>query len=143
MKNVSFCFKHACFKNWCFVLFFTSALTSVSFVITTKAAEVSSSIDTLSSTPHIRTLAASCAACHGTNGNAIAGNCVLAGIDTHYFITQMLAFKDGGRPATVMHHHAKGLNVDEINLLASYFSQQKRVPNIAPTPQKLKADHDN
>ena len=143
MKNVSFCFKHACFKNWCFALFFTSALTSVSFAITAKAAEVLSSIDTLSSTPHIRTLAASCAACHGTNGNAVAGNSVLAGMDTSYFIAQMLAFKDGGRPATVMHHHAKGLNVDEINLLASYFSQQKRVTNIAPTPQKLKADHDN
>ena len=143
MKNVSFCFKHACFKNWCFALFFTSALTSVSFAITAKAAEVLSSINTLSSTPHIRTLAASCAACHGTNGNAAASSVVLAGMDAHYFITQMLAFKDGSRPATVMHHHAKGLNVDEINLLASYFSQQKRVTNIAPTPQKLKADHDN
>ena len=149
MKNVSFCFKHACFKNWFFALFFTSALTSVSFAITAKAAEVLSSIDTLSSTPHIRTLAASCAACHGTNGNAVvggnavAGNVVLAGMDSNYFITQMLAFKDASRPATVMHHHAKGLNVDEINLLASYFSQQKRVPNIAPTPQKLRADHEN
>ena len=143
MKNVSFCFKHACFKNWCFALFFISALTSVSFAITAKAAEVLSSIDTLSSTPHIRTLAASCAACHGTNGNAVVGNAVLAGMDAHYFITQMLAFKDGSRPATVMHHHAKGLNVDEINLLASYFSQQKRVANLAPTPQKLKADHEN
>ena len=138
MRNNSFCF-----KNWFFALFFISALTSVSFAITAKAAEVLSSIDTLSSTPHIRTLAASCAACHGTNGYAVAGNSVLAGMDTNYFITQMLAFKNGSRPATVMHHHAKGLNVDEINLLASYFSQQKRVTNIAPTPQKLKADHDN
>ena len=143
MKNVSFCFKNLCFKNRFFALFLTSVLTSVSFAITAKAAEVLSSIDTLSNTPHIRTLAASCAACHGTNGNAVAGNSVLAGMDTSYFIAQMLAFKDGGRPATVMHHHAKGLNVDEINLLASYFSQQKRVTNIAPTPQKLKADHEN
>ena len=143
MKNVSFCFKHACFKSWFFALFFTSALTSVSFAITAKAAEVLSSIDTLSNSPHIRTLAASCAACHGSNGNAVVGNAVLAGMDANYFITQMLAFKDGNRPATVMHHHAKGLNVDEINLLASYFSQQKRVTNTAPTSQKLKADHDN
>ena len=143
MRNNSFCFKNSCFKNRFFALFLTSVLTSVSFAITAKAAEVLSSINTLSSTPHIRTLAASCAACHGTNGNAAASNVVLAGMDAHYFITQMLAFKDGSRPATVMHHHAKGLNVDEINLLASYFSQQKRVTNIAPTPQKLKADHDN
>ena len=130
-------------KNWFFTLFITSILTSVSVACTAKAAEVSFSIDTLSNTPHIRTLAASCAACHGTSGNAVAGNAVLAGMDANYFITQMLAFKDGGRPATIMHHHAKGLNVDEINLLASYFSQQKRVANIAPTPQKLKADHEN
>ena len=143
MRNNRFCFINLCFKNQFFALFFTSVLTSVSFAITAKAAEVLSSLDTLSSTPHIRTLAASCAACHGSNGNAVAGNAVLAGMDANYFITQMLAFKDGNRPATVMHHHAKGLNVDEINLLASYFSQQKRVTNIAPTPQKLKADHDN
>lgn len=139
MKNDSNCFKHLCFKIW----FFSVLLTSVSFAITAKAAEVLSSIDTLSNTPHIRTLAASCAACHGTNGNALAGNAVLAGMDANYFVTQMLAFKDGSRPATVMHHHAKGLNVDEINLLANYFSQQKRVANVAPIPQRLRADYGN
>ena len=143
MRNDSFCFKNSFLNNWFFLLFFTSFITSVSSAITAKAAEVLSSIDTLSNTPHIRTLAASCAACHGTNGNAVAGNVVLAGMNTNYFITQMLAFKDGSSPATVMHHHAKGLNVDEINLLASYFSQQKRAANIAPTPQKLKADYEN
>ena len=130
-------------KIWFFALFFTSAITSVSFAITAKAAEVLSFTDTLSNTPHIRTLAASCAACHGSNGNAVAGNAVLAGMDANYFVTQMLAFKDGSRPATVMHHHAKGLNVDEINLLANYFSQQKRVAKVAPISQQLKASHDN
>ena len=139
MKNDSKCFKHLCFKIWVF----SALLTSVSFAITAKAAEVLFSIDTLSNTPHIRTLASSCAACHGTNGNALAGNAVLAGMDANYFITQMLAFKDGGRPATVMHHHAKGLNVDEINLLANYFSQQKRAANVAPIPQRLRADYGN
>lgn len=141
MKNDNLCFKYSYLKNWFFALYLI--LTSVSFATTAKAAEVLSSIDNLSNTPHIRTLAASCAACHGTNGNAAAGNTVLAGMDANYFITQMLAFKDGGRPATVMHHHAKGLNVDEINLLANYFSQQKRVVNVAPMSQQLKANHDN
>ncbi len=92
---------------------------------------------------HIRTLAASCAACHGSNGNAAASSAVLAGIDANYFSTQMLAFKDGSRSATVMHHHAKGLNVDEINQLAVYFSQQKRIANTLPKPHTLKADHEN
>ena len=99
--------------------------------------------DLINDSIHIRTLAASCAACHGSNGNAAASSAVLAGIDANYFSTQMLVFKDGSRSATVMHHHAKGLNVDEINQLAVYFSQQKRITNISPKPHTLKADHEN
>ena len=107
-----------------------------------QAAEVISSTETHSNSPHIRSLAASCAACHGSNGNALHGNAVLAGMDGAYFTTQMLAFKEGSRPATVMHRHAKGLNIDEINLLAAYFSQQKRVPGQAAQAQTLKANHE-
>jgi cytochrome subunit of sulfide dehydrogenase len=127
------------YKIWFYAIF----ATSVSLAISANAAEVLSSQDTLSNTPHIRTLAASCAACHGSNGNSVSTTPSLAGLDGAYFTAQMLAFKDGSRPATVMHHHAKGLNVDEINLLAAYFSQQKRVANVAPKPQILKASHEN
>ena len=115
---------------------------STLFTSLAQAAEVISSVETHSNSPHIRTLAASCAACHGSNGNALKGNAVLAGIDGAYFTAQMLAFKDGSRPATVMQRHAKGLNIDEINLLADYFSKQKRVPSLAPQPQTLKASHE-
>ena len=128
------------FKSGFIALFF---LASVSLALLAKAAEALLSQNTSSHTVHIRTLAASCAACHGSNGNAVAGSAVLAGMDGAYFTTQMLAFKDGSRPATVMHHHAKGLNVDEINLLAAYFSQQKRVATVAPASQTLKASHEN
>ena len=107
-----------------------------------QAAEVISSVESHSSSPHIRTLAASCAACHGTNGNALGDSAVLAGMNGEYFTTQMLAFKEGSRPATVMHRHAKGINIDEINLLADYFARQKRVPSQAPKAQTLKANHD-
>ena len=106
------------------------------------SAEVLVSVDTLSNSSHIRTLAASCAACHGSNGNSIGNMPPLAGIDGNYFVAQMLAFKSGERPATVMHHHAKGLNIDEINLLGAHFSQQKRAINVVPKTQTLKADHD-
>lgn len=95
-----------------------------------------------SSNLHIRTLAGSCAACHGTNGNALAGNAVLAGMDKDYFTTQMLAFKNGEKSATVMHRHAKGLQIDEINQLAAYFSAQKPISVISPRAQELKAEHD-
>lgn len=108
----------------------------------TQAAEVISPTETHSNTPHIRTLAASCAACHGTNGNALHGNAVLAGMDGSKFTASMQAFRDGSRSATVMHRHAKGLNVDEINLLADYFSRQKRVPSQTAPQQTLGTGHE-
>ena len=110
------------------------------------AAEVSAFSDV--SNIHIRQLAASCAACHGTQGNSVAANgadganAVLAGMKRVEFIENMLGFKEGSRKATVMHHHAKGLTEDEINQLAVYFSQQKRVVTTALKPQTLKADHE-
>lgn len=119
---------------WFLAFLFT---TSVSLPITGNAAEVF-----IYSTNHIRTLAASCAACHGSNGNAIAGNAKLAGINPAYFTKQMLAFKDGSLPATVMHHHARGLTVDEINQLAIYFSRQKPVVSQAPKSQTLSPSHE-
>jgi len=71
-----------------------------------------------------RNMAASCAACHGTNGNSLGGTPVLAGMGKTYFITQMKEFKSGARPATVMHQHAKGYSDEEIEKLATFFSAQ-------------------
>lgn len=106
------------------------------FVISTPAGAdtTNNSSDNL----HIRTLAASCAACHGTKGNSLSITPVLAGLDAHYFSTQMQAFKQDGRESTVMHHHAKGLTDQEIDLLAIYFSQQKRTTQPPLRPQTLK-----
>ena len=123
-------------------IFSAILINSIVIASTAQAAEAISSLETLSNSPHIRTLAASCAACHGSNGNALQGNAVLAGIDGAYFTAQMLAFKNGSRTATVMHRHAKGLNEDEINLLAAHFSQQKRTPNLSPKAQALKVNHE-
>lgn len=100
---------------------------------------------------HIRALAASCAACHGTLGNAVGNNsatdasganAVLAGMIPADFTEKMLGFKEGSRKATVMHHHAKGLTVAEINQLAEHFSRQKRVTKALLKSQVLKAEHD-
>ena len=76
---------------------------------------------------HARNLAASCAACHGTNGNSVGGAPVLAGLDKAYFVTQMKDMKSGARTATVMNKHAKGYSDAEFELLAAYFSAQKHV----------------
>jgi len=84
---------------------------------------------------HTRSLAASCAACHGTNGNSVGDTAKLAGKAD--FVTKMLAFKSGERAATVMHHHAKGLNSQEIADLADYFSAQIPHKSASLVPQKL------
>ena len=82
--------------------------------------------------PHLRVLAASCAACHGTEGNSVGGTPVLAGLDRNYFLTQMLAFRSGILPSTVMHRHAKGLTETEIHQLADYFAAQPRISAAHP-----------
>ena len=87
------------------------------------------SLTTACATPkidkHARNMAASCAACHGTNGNSVGGAPVLAGLDKTHFITQMNNFKSGARPATIMNNHAKGYNDEEIVQLATFFAAQK------------------
>ena len=92
-------------------------------------------------TPHIQNLAASCAACHGSQGNSVGGTSVLAGLDASHFVLQMIAYRDGSRIATVMHRHAKGLTVGEINDLAVYFAQQKRITAFIPPNQRLAKQH--
>ncbi len=72
-----------------------------------------------------RALAANCASCHGTNGNAQAGMPRLAGTDKTYFIEQMQNFKSGKRPATLMHQIAKGFDDKQIVQMADYFAAQK------------------
>ena len=98
--------------------------------------------DTATRQLHIRSLAASCAACHGTNGNPYLTNSTiktvkLAGIDRAYFIAQIQAFKSGERTSTVMHRHVKGLNPQEISDLAEYFSTQLPSKPSALPSQKL------
>ncbi|MEO6016459.1 MAG: c-type cytochrome [Polaromonas sp.] len=77
---------------------------------------------------YARSLAASCANCHGTAGRAVQGSTVpaLAGLDKAYTVAQMNAFKTGARPATVMHQISKGFSDAQVELLASYFAAQKK-----------------
>lgn len=93
-------------------------------------------------TSHVQVLSASCAACHGTNGNSVGGTSVLAGLDRAHFVAQMMAFRTGDRSSTVMHRHAKGLTVEEINELADYFAMQPRQVSTLPPPvQKMVKSH--
>ncbi|NML16216.1 c-type cytochrome [Azohydromonas caseinilytica] len=72
-------------------------------------------------------LAATCAACHGTDGHAPAGSAIprLAGRPAPWLIEQMQAFKSGAREATVMHQIARGYDAAQIEQLAAFFVAQR------------------
>jgi sulfide dehydrogenase cytochrome subunit len=72
-------------------------------------------------------LAAPCAVCHGTEGRAATNDLVpLAGLPREHIAGQLRAFRDGQRPATVMHQIAKGYSDAQIDALAAWFSSQRR-----------------
>ena len=76
---------------------------------------------------HTRSLAATCASCHGTDGNAVPGAEMarLSGLPKDYIVAQMQAFREGKRPATVMHQLTKGYSDEQIDALAAYFAGKK------------------
>ena len=75
-----------------------------------------------------RSLAATCAQCHGTAGHAVEGAAIpgLAGLPAGYLVEQMKAFKSGARTATVMQQLAKGYSDAQIEQLAAYFAAQNK-----------------
>jgi len=72
-----------------------------------------------------RNLAATCANCHGTNGNARGEMKPLAGMPAEKLIAAMADYKSGAMPATVMHQIAKGYTDEQIKLIAAHFAAQK------------------
>ncbi len=69
-------------------------------------------------------LAANCANCHGTKGVASGAMPSLAGLKASYISEQMRAFRDGKRPATIMHQLSKGYTDAQIDAMAGYFAAQ-------------------
>ena len=75
-----------------------------------------------------RALVASCAGCHGTDGRPVEGSAIppLAGSSKADITMQMKAFKEGTRPATVMHQLSKGYTDEQIDRISTYFAAAKR-----------------
>ncbi len=71
-----------------------------------------------------RNLAATCANCHGTNGQARGDSKPLAGVSAEKIVAAIADFKSGAQPATIMHQIAKGYTDDQIQLIAAYFAAQ-------------------
>jgi cytochrome subunit of sulfide dehydrogenase len=76
----------------------------------------------------VESMAAACAACHGTRGKLAQGSTVpsIAGRPRDELVQVMGQFRAGQRPATIMHQIAKGYGDAEIAALADYFSKQPR-----------------
>jgi sulfide dehydrogenase cytochrome subunit len=71
-------------------------------------------------------LAATCANCHGTDGRSVTSQVpALAGVPRQNIVSALKGFRDGTRPATVMHQLAKGYTDPQIEALAAYFAAQK------------------
>jgi len=73
-----------------------------------------------------RDWAASCAICHGTNGYTVGGGMpVLAGQSRETLTRHLRDFRDGRRPATIMHQIAKGYTDEQIEAIAGFFAAQR------------------
>ena len=77
---------------------------------------------------HTRATAAMCANCHGTDGRTVDGSAIpaLVGMPKEYMVRQLKSFKDGSRPATVMHQITKGLTDAQVDTISTYYSSLKR-----------------
>ncbi|ODU08776.1 MAG: hypothetical protein ABS84_10960 [Rubrivivax sp. SCN 71-131] len=71
-----------------------------------------------------RSLAATCANCHGTNGQARGDMTPLAGVPANKIIAMLADFKSGALPSTIMGQIAKGYTDEQVRLLAGFFAAQ-------------------
>lgn len=75
-------------------------------------------------------MAHTCAACHGTLGRLGDESFMpLAGMPASQFITTMVDFREGKRPATLMGHVAQGFSDAEIRAMAQFFAAVKPTGN--------------
>lgn len=72
-----------------------------------------------------RDLAATCANCHGTNGQSAGGSDSLAGVPADNILQKLEEFRTGDRPATIMHQIAKGYTEEQLKLVADWFAARK------------------
>lgn len=74
----------------------------------------------------VRALVAStCFQCHGTHGRSVPGTATasLPGMNRDLLRAQLMGFRDGTRQGTVMNQFMRGFTPEQINAIATYFSQ--------------------
>jgi cytochrome c553 len=74
-----------------------------------------------------RSLAATCANCHGTGGRPRNATIPpLAGMPAEVLLAALTDYRSGKRPGTVMPQIAKGYTEDQLRLVAAYLSRQAK-----------------
>ena len=74
-----------------------------------------------------RSIAATCAACHGTAGHSVTQTVEpLAGRPKERIVELMQAFRTGKKPSTIMQQISKGYTDQQIDMVAGYFAEQKK-----------------
>ena len=71
-----------------------------------------------------RNLAATCANCHGTNGQARGDMKVLAGQSADKILALLADYKSGAQPSTIMGQIAKGYTDEQMKLIAGFMAAQ-------------------
>jgi sulfide dehydrogenase cytochrome subunit len=72
-----------------------------------------------------RSLAATCANCHGTDGRAQGEMPALAGQPADRLLATLADFRDGRRSSTIMQQIVKGYREDQLRLIAGHFAGVK------------------
>lgn len=74
-----------------------------------------------------RDLAATCANCHGTDGQPVAGSgsASLAGMEREELLRKLRNFRTDAQPASIMQQIAKGYSEAQLELIAAYFANRK------------------
>jgi cytochrome c553 len=69
--------------------------------------------------------AASCMACHGTDGKAEGTGMTIGGRKVEELTGILLAYRSGNRMGTIMQQHTKGYSEDELKRIATVFASYK------------------
>lgn len=76
-----------------------------------------------------RSLAATCATCHGTNGRPRGAVMPpLAGMKAEVMLEALADFRSGRQPGTVMPQITRGYTDAQLRLVAAYFAAQPAAP---------------
>jgi sulfide dehydrogenase cytochrome subunit len=82
--------------------------------------------------PAVRLLAATCANCHGPQGDSPGAMPSIAGLPREHLVERLRMLRAGAADATLMHQLAKAYSDDEIERLAAHFARQPRGRRTAP-----------